>query len=117
MAGLILDESIYKVVALRGYDRNRPIPDQPADRMTPAFIHACDFYTVDEIVVKFYNGDFKSVVVVELDREKLTQAGFNPIWESNRAGGKQYWHLYRKTPGMLIPSDCIIREWHKCDMA
>jgi uncharacterized protein (DUF952 family) len=102
--------SIYKVVLeceIQIIGDTKFIPDQPADALTPDFIHACDHETVNSIINKFYGGKFDETAVILLDRAALETAGFTVKWEQNRPDGPYYWHIYRKKPTDRIPFSCI----------
>ena len=58
-----------------------------------------------EKVKKFYKGQQFRMLI--LDEEKLANAGFKLVIEKNQGGEREYPHLYRKSPDMLIPQSAI----------
>jgi len=96
--------AIYKVVSHADYQiylKTGFIPDQPADILTPDYIHACDLKTISSIISKFYGTQPDSVVVIPLSHDRLITEGFIPVWEQNRPEGPFYWHLYRDNKRLI----------------
>jgi uncharacterized protein (DUF952 family) len=100
-------QKIFKVInsatLCQGY-----VPDQTAD-INSLFIHACTEDQIENIINKFFNGDRKSVTVLQLNKKILENHEFKIVYESNpgSTSGIKYWHLYRKNLSDKIPLDAI----------
>ena len=99
------------------------VPDQPSDKEEhpemaarisaktgikyhPRFIHCARGITeAQEKAKKFYKGQQFHILI--LDEEKLANAGFKLVIEKNQGGEREYPHLYRTSPDMLIPQSAI----------
>jgi uncharacterized protein (DUF952 family) len=108
-----MDICIYKVGWAKDHVEGIPIPEQPADLKTPAFIHACNQATVSKIIAKFYGGQPEAVVVYQMKKSILEEAGFTVVWEPAnptipaKPYESYYWHLYRKAATDTVPAKCI----------
>lgn len=99
-------DKLYKIVVFDGFDpKKESITLSPLD-IESGYIHAA---LGKEQVIKVLNNFFGSesrVVILELDKQKLNQAGLEVRLEQNKPGGTSYPHLY----GMMkLPVNTVTR--------
>lgn len=105
LSDMLAPESLYKIVTPEAFDpsiKNSSVTLSALDKKSK-FIHAAMGTQVFPILEKFFK-DTPTVLLLEIDKQKLQSANLTLKNEQNKAGGELFPHLYgtQKIPLSII---------------